>query len=184
MELTLQPTAQPTVEAILYDFRVLRQSPRVCKLLKNLTVLPCQGRGCGFELRRPRHSSAVTYGWLALILTASISSIPHTFKTRFLSQPRARQRCRIANRANLASAIELTACDGACALFLEALAQETSLQLGGREQAVETPHRNQSRFSSSKCELMVVRPAWEAAGGLAGGLNSLLGLQRLKEKPK
>ena len=34
-----QPTTQPTKSDFLYDLRVLRQSPRTCKLLKNLSGL-------------------------------------------------------------------------------------------------------------------------------------------------
>ena len=34
----------------------------VCKLLKNLMVVPCHGRGRGFEPRRPRHSFSEDLG--------------------------------------------------------------------------------------------------------------------------
>jgi hypothetical protein len=32
-----QPTIQPTKSDVLYDLRVVRQSPRTCKLLKSLS---------------------------------------------------------------------------------------------------------------------------------------------------
>ena len=35
--LNFQPTIQPTKSDVLYDLRVLRQSPRTCKLLKSLS---------------------------------------------------------------------------------------------------------------------------------------------------
>ena len=44
-EQIFQPTTQPTVGAVLHNFRVPRQSPRVCKSLKNLAILPCHSRG-------------------------------------------------------------------------------------------------------------------------------------------
>jgi hypothetical protein len=34
-----QPTTQPTEYSVLYDFRVVWQSPRSCMLLQNLTTL-------------------------------------------------------------------------------------------------------------------------------------------------
>jgi len=34
-----QPTTQPTKSDVLYDLRVLRQSPRTCKLLKSLDTV-------------------------------------------------------------------------------------------------------------------------------------------------
>ena len=51
-----QPTTRPTKTYFSYDFRVVWQSPRSCKLLQNLTTLRCHGRGREFESRRPRHS--------------------------------------------------------------------------------------------------------------------------------
>jgi len=51
-----QPTIQPTAYDVLYDFRVFWQSPRSCKLLRNLTMVRGHGRGREFESRRPRHN--------------------------------------------------------------------------------------------------------------------------------
>jgi len=46
---------QPTIRVVLCGLRVVWQSPRCCKSLKNLMGLRCHGRGREFESRRPRH---------------------------------------------------------------------------------------------------------------------------------
>ncbi len=71
-----QPTTRPTKTYFSYDFRVVWQSPRSCKLLQNLTTLRCHGRGREFESRRPRHSP----NRRACCMGKSLSSL--TFKCR------------------------------------------------------------------------------------------------------
>jgi hypothetical protein len=59
--LKFQSTIRSTKCDDLHHLRVLRQSPRNCKLLKNLVRLPCHGRGRGFESRRPRQLFSGSY---------------------------------------------------------------------------------------------------------------------------
>ena len=82
--------------------QILRQSAsrkRKGDVAQLVRALPCHGRGRGFEPRRPRHTSQITYGCLATIVTAhdcdsidGVNFLNFTFKNRFLSQPRPRRR--------------------------------------------------------------------------------------------
>ena len=76
-----QPTTQPTMLDVLYDFRELWQSPRCCKLLKHQIVVDLHGGSQRFE------SSIAHHIFFKSTAIRSRNPIPQHPDVSFLARP-------------------------------------------------------------------------------------------------